>query len=440
MKPYNQYKYSGIEWLGDIPEHWEVKKLKYLGKSIIGLTYSPDDISYDGSGILVLRSSNIQKGKLCLEDTVCVNLKIDEKLITQVGDILICSRNGSADLVGKNILISEKLAGQTFGAFMTVFRSPHFNYIYWFLNSIFFEAQKGLFSTATINQLTSGILDNLLIALPPSKEQTKISNYLSKKTAEIDSSISDKEQLIALYEEEKKAFINEAVTKGLNPSVCLKPSGTDWLGKIPEHWEVKKLKYLGESIIGLTYSPEDISFEGKGSLVLRSSNIQKGKLSLEDTVYVNVEIDNKLLTQTGDILICSRNGSADLVGKNILIDEELAGQTFGAFMTIFRSPYSDYAYWFFNSIFFEAQRGLFSTSTINQLTSGILNNLLIALPPAEEQLEIVRHIQTKTQQINQNIQLIQQEINLLKEYKQALIFEAVTGKIDLRHTAAAQQN
>ena len=123
-KPYPKYKSSEVEWLGEVPEHWEVKRLKWVGESIIGLTYSPDDVVTEGDGTLVLRSSNIQDGKIVLDDNVFVSSKIPRRLRTRPKDIVICTRNGSRALVGKTGMISEQESDLTFGAFTAVFRSP----------------------------------------------------------------------------------------------------------------------------------------------------------------------------------------------------------------------------------------------------------------------------------------------------------------------------
>src|SRR5690554_6401717 len=165
MKQYETYKDSGIKWLGEIPEHWEVKRLKFLGDAIGGVTYSPNDIvENEEGGTLVLRSSNIQKGKLYFEDNVYINSDIQEKKTLRNGDILICSRNGSRHLIGKNICIDERTEGETFGAFMMIFRSKNSKFLYQFFNSPIFKSQYGLFLIATINQSTSGTLNNFYLA------------------------------------------------------------------------------------------------------------------------------------------------------------------------------------------------------------------------------------------------------------------------------------
>ena len=199
MRRYEEYKHSGINWLGNIPSTWNVSRLKNVGKAIIGLTYSPDDLVSENEGMLVLRSSNIQNNKLSLLDNVYVNKKPSSQLITKIGDILICSRNGSRALIGKNIRIDHNSSGVTFGAFMTIFRTKNSDFISYFFNSQLFDYQSGAFMTSTINQLTINTLNRLNIVLPPDTEQQAIANYLDAKTQAIDKKVSLLEQKIETY-------------------------------------------------------------------------------------------------------------------------------------------------------------------------------------------------------------------------------------------------
>jgi type I restriction enzyme S subunit len=305
-------------------------------------------------------------------------------------------------------------------------------YYYYYLlqdyNNYLFSQGTGIRTTLTRSQFGA-----LKIALPPKQEQTIIANFLDYKTEKINRFIKNKKQLIKLLNEQKEAIINKAVTKGVKPNIPIVASGVEWLGDIPANWEVKRMKYLGEAIIGLTYSPTEMVDKGEGTLVLRSSNVQNGKITYNDCVYVTTEIPDKKRTRKGDILICSRNGSIKLIGKNALIDEKASNESFGAFMTIFRSENYEYLHYFFNSSSFKAQSGLFSTSTINQLTTGILNNIIISIPKTlDEQLEVINFIKKETEVIDKTITTIEKEIALVEEYKTALIEEAVTGKIDVR--------
>lgn len=291
---------------------------------------------------------------------------------------------------------------------------------------------------ATVESLETDLLTATRFALPPLDEQRAIAAFLDRETAKIDALIAEQERLIALLQEKRQAVISQAVTKGLDPTVPMKDSGVEWLGDVPAHWEVMRLKYLGESIIGLTYSPADICDEGEGKLVLRSSNIQSGKIVFNDNVYVSTPVPSKLDTQIGDILICSRNGSRALIGKNAMIDGDSAGNTFGAFMTIFRSGCNKYLFWVLNSSLFEFQSGAYMTSTINQLTVGVLNNFPVPLPPPEEREEIAAFIKDQTKEIDALTDEVQRGIVILRERRSALISAAVTGKIDVREAVGAE--
>ena len=212
-----------------------------------------------------------------------------------------------------------------------------------------------------------------------------------------------------------------------------KDSGVDWIGEIPEDWEVKRLKFLGEAIIGLTYNPSEIVDSQNGTLVLRASNIQNSLLSMKDCVFVDKKIPQKLRIKKDDILICARNGSKHLVGKNILLDENLIDSTFGAFMTIFRSEYANFISKILNSQIFKSQTGLYSTTTINQLTTSILNNIVVAFTKNEiERNQIVDFLDKQTTQFDELIAKSKAQVTLLEEKRQALITAAVTGKIDVR--------
>lgn len=212
---YPRYKDSGVEWLGEVPEHWEVKRLKYTGEALIGLTYDPAEIVDESSGTLVLRSSNIQGRKIVFDDNVYVSKIIPQRLVTQVGDILICSRNGSRALIGKNAVIDEQSVGMTFGAFMTIFRSKHSDYLAQVFNSQLFEYQSGAFLTSTINQLTVGVLNNFEVPMPPPSERKLIAAFLDRETAKIDELVTEQQRLMELLKEKRQAVISHAVTKGL---------------------------------------------------------------------------------------------------------------------------------------------------------------------------------------------------------------------------------
>jgi len=181
---------------------------------------------------------------------------------------------------------------------------------------------------------------------------------------------------------------------------------------IPENWEWVKLGDLGEAKIGLTYNPADIS--DQGVIVLRSSNIRNGKIDLTDLVKVKSDNSNKL-TQKGDILICARNGSKHLVGKSALIETD--GMYFGAFMSVYRSKLYKYTHMFLQSNIFRIQFDDEKSTGINQLTQGILRNIIIPLPSIDEQKIIVE----KVKELSQKISLLEEEIKKSEENTQVLM-------------------
>ncbi|WP_275315262.1 restriction endonuclease subunit S [Tenacibaculum bernardetii] len=425
MKQYETYKDSGVEWLGEIPEHWEVKRLKFLGDAIGGVTYSPKDIvENEEEGTLVLRSSNIQKGELYLEDNVYINTEIQEKKTLRNGDILICSRNGSRHLIGKNICIDERTEGETFGAFMMIFRSKNSKFLYQFFNSPIFKSQSGLFLTATINQLTSGTLNNFYIAIPKSlEEQTQIANYLNQKTAQLDTLIAKKEQLINLLQEERTAMINHAVTKGLDPNVPMKDSGIEWLGEIPAHWEVKKLKYVCQLVSDKTKEKPDY--------VLALENITSWSEEIIGNPFENKMEGDSNLFQENDILFnklrpylakvvkATRNGGC--VGELLVLRPE-------------KKICPNFLYRRLSSemIITIVDGSTYGTKMPRASWDKFISNIQIGVPPREEQEQISDYIETKLNYSKSIVEKYQKEIELLKEYKTALISEVVTGKVDVR--------
>jgi type I restriction enzyme, S subunit len=267
--------------------------------------------------------------------------------------------------------------------------------------------------------------------LPSTIEQATIARFLDFKTAQIDALIAKQKTLLDTLAEKRTALISHTVTKGLDPLAQLKQATAEWLGFIPRSWEETRVKFKAELILGLTYSPDDVVSHG-GTLVLRSSNVQSGKISLNDCVYVSCDIPTKIVTKFDDILICSRNGSRSLIGKCALLTENVSEQAFGAFMTVLRSPHARFLYYVLNSTLFKFQSGRFLTSTINQLTTQTLGDFPIALPPPNTQAEIVKFLDAATAAIEAQLHKAQTVVDRLIEYRSALITNAVTGKIDLR--------
>lgn len=209
----------------------------------------------------------------------------------------------------------------------------------------------------------------------------------------------------------------------------MKESGIDWIGQIPEEWEVIKFKYLGDVKQGLTYSPSDIVDKDEGILVLRSGNIQNGVLDFTNNVYVKTKVAESIVLRKNDILITARNGSSALIGKNAIIDTDIKA-TFGAFMMVFRTNKSliaKFAFYLMN-VSFNFYRTFFTTSTVNQLTAAIFNGIEVPLPSISEQQKIANLLDEKTAQIDKLVQIKNQQIENINKQRQTLIYDYVTGK------------
>jgi|GEM_PF-4539827 putative type I restriction-modification system specificity determinant for hsdM and hsdR (hsdS) len=264
------------------------------------------------------------------------------------------------------------------------------------------------------------------IPIPLLHEQRLIANVLDDKLAKIDQAMSLLRRELETMERLKKSLIYEAVTKGLDPTVPMKPSGVEWIGDIPEHWRTTRIKYIAPAWNGLTYDPADVS--DTGTPVLRSGNIQNGELDLQNLVRVVGSIPEKAFARSGDILICSRNGSRNLIGKNALIRQD--GYAFGAFMMIARPTVnSQYFHHLLNSGIFDFYLPTYLTSTVNQLTGTNFGNMIVPITDdPDEQLAIVEELNTKCKALDVAMEKKRAQLSLLRKEIDSVIFEYVTGK------------
>ena len=432
--PYPVMKDNKIPWLGSIPAEWDVKALRYIAKPIIGLTYSPTDVVGENEGTLVLRASNIQNGKISLHDNVFVAANIPDKLRIKAGDILVCSRNGSRHLIGKNALILEDHDEWSFGAFTTVIRSEYGPFLYWVMNSRMFEYQSGRFLTTTINQLTTGVLNSFEIPFPSVEEQTAIADFLDKKTAEIDGLIAKKEELLRLLAEQRTALITHAVTKGLNPNTPMKSSGIDWLGDVPEGWDVKPLKFLGRFQNGISIGGDSF---GSGFPFVSYGDVYKN-ISLPETGSGLVESTAKdrvlYSVERGDIFFTRTSETIEEIAISSVCQTTIPDAVFAGFLIRCR-PYPNRLnvgfskYYFRNSRlrdYFVKEMNLVTRASLGQT---LLGNLMVALPPLEEQEHISVFLDEKLEDLAKVEADAQKSIHLLKEYRTSIITSAVTGKI-----------
>lgn len=416
-------KNSGFPWIGKIPVDWNIQKVKsvfYRSKEEAHIE-EPVVLSLARSGVKVRDISN-NEGQLA-ESYYNYNPVLPGDLLINPMD-LYSGANCSVSRV-EGVISPAYINLRTKGNHSSVYYDYYFKTQYWAM--ALFAHGKGV-SFDNRWTLNPNDLLNYAIPVPCYDEQQKIASFLDQKCAEIDAVIEKTKATIEEYKKLKQSVITEAVTKGIRGNRPMKDSGIEWIGEIPVGWEIVKMKHLGKCRNGLTYSPENLVSEENGILVLRSSNIKDRNLVFTDNVYVNSDIREELMVKSGDILICSRNGSRALVGKNALIPEGL-NASFGAFMMVFRCQSPKYIQFILSSSLFSYYLGTFLTSTINQLTADNFNNMQIVYCADEiEQKEIADYLDQKCAEIDT---LIAKKTTLLTEletYKKSLIYEYVTGK------------
>ena len=433
MRQYESYKDSGVEWIGKIPSQWKTMPLKRYGHFNKGLTFTKAELVDEGNAVVSYgQVHSKQNSGTTLSDELIRyipdSIANNDNSIVRQGDFIFADTSEDLDGSGNVVYIDrdEKIYG---GYHTVLFQTPDRDnkfLAYLFTTDCWRSQIRSRVSGVKVFSITQSILGMSSIILPPVKEQQAMVAYLDEKASRIDRIIKSREEKIKLLEELRTSIISHAVTKGIRKDVEMKDSGIDWIGRIPKHWEVRRLKYIGKAENGLTYSPKDVCDES-GVMVLRSSNIQNEKIDLSDRVYVKSAPVN-LLVKKGDIIICSRNGSVSLVGKSALVEDDIYA-TFGAFMLRLNTKYYSKYIYFLVSDAIKHYKGLYSTTTINQLTLGMFSQMYAPFAPSiEEQKEIANTILNRTKQIECNITKAHKEISLLKEYRNSLITEVVTGK------------
>lgn len=422
-------KESGIDWIGQIPEEWEVIKFKFLGDVKQGLTYSPSDIVDKDEGILVLRSGNIQNGVLDFTNNVYVKTKVAESIVLRKNDILITARNGSSALIGKNAIIDTDIKA-TFGAFMMVFRTNKslIAKFAFYLMNISFNFYRTFFTTSTVNQLTAAIFNGIEVPLPSISEQQKIAYFLDKKTAQLDKAKNLLEEQIQKLKDYRSSLIYETVTKGLDKTVPLKDSGIDWIGQVPEGWEVGKVKYFSQISAGATPDRNNSLFWNGNINWMSSGEVNQGivKHTFETITDLALKRTSTKLLPKGTVML-ALNGQGKTKGTAaVLAIESASNQSLASFIVDNKILNNMYLYYFFVANYYNI-RGLKGEDR-DGLNLQLVSNIVIPLFEIEEQQKIVDFLDKKTVQIDQLIQIKNKQIDNINKQRQTLIYDYVTGK------------
>ena len=422
LEKYPKYKDSGVEWLGEIPSEWELTR---LGTRFIERKEKVSDKDYEPLSVT-------KNGIVPQLDSAAKSNDGDNRKLVKKGDFVINSRSdrkgssGVSPLDGSVSLINIALKPLNI--------NPDFcNYLLKSNGFVEEYYRNGHGIVADLWTTRFWDMKSIMLGIPPLQEQQKIASFLDTKTQQLDKAIKQKEQLIKLLKERKQIVINEAVTKGIDKTVTMKDSGVEWLGEIPKHWEVKKLKFIVSKVgSGVTPSGGALGYLSKGIALLRSQNILFEKIDYDNAVFISKKTHKKMKNsqvQYGDILLNITGGS---IGRCnfVNVHKEL---NVNQHVCIIR-PKNNIETVLLNSIL-KSEVGQSQIWSFQQgggregLNFEAINNFDIPLPPPQEQKQIVEYIENQTSKIDNAINLQQKQIEKLKEYKTSLIDSIVTGKV-----------
>lgn len=438
MKRYETYKDSGIQWLGEIPEHWKVVPLKFnlslkarVGwKGLKSNEFEKDSYAYlvtgqDFTGEEIDWSKCYQIGKERYEEDPYIQIDNGDLLITKDGTI------GKVSKV-KNL---SKPACLNSGIFVVKQKKNLYiqDYLYWFFSSnLLSEFNNSLSTSSTIQHLYQNVFENMPLLVLPISEQKNIVSYLDYTIGQANNLISAKEKQVEDLQQYRSSVISEAVTRGLNPDVEFKDSGVEWIGEIPKHWDVNLLKRYAEVYTGSTpstsildywnnptknwYTPSDFSddihlFESDRKVSAKAYLDNACRVFPKDTVFV-VGIGATL----GKVGIVSSECSANQQINAIIFNDKV-NPHYGAYYLYSKKDYMN---------------AVANAATLPILNQSATKELAIVVPPFSEQQEIADYLDEKTSKIDETIKELKIQIDDLRQYKKSVISEAVTGKVDLR--------
>ena len=446
MKRYDSYKDSGVEWIGDVPSHWEIVRMKYTCdfNGRIGFRgYSQADLVSEGEGAITLSPTNMND--IFVDYNKCSYLSWEKyyespEIMVKQGDVLLvktasvgkCSYVKTIPMectVNPQILVLKKHRQNPM--FLTyLFQIP--------IGQTYIDLYK---AGSTIYTLSEDKIGNFRFVFPNKKEQDIIVSYLDSKCGEVDKVISTQEKRIALLQELKQSIITHAVTKGLNPNVKMKDSGIEWIGEVPEHWVIMRVKDLLRLLTDYDANGSfadiakncNINNGNPYAWMVRATDLENNRIGIVDgNNYCDkktYEYLSKSSLSENDILLAKRGD----IGKSYLVPfcndpMTLAPNTY-LLLTDKKKVNNKCLFYYFQSyVGAEILRLLNKSTTLGALYKDDVKSINVPIAPLLEQQEIASYLDKRCAQIDASISKAKKEIELLQEYKQRLITEVVTGK------------
>lgn len=439
MQKYDSYKDSGVQWIGEIPSHWDVVRLKMLLKE--HLMYGANEAAESDNKDFprYIRITDIDdNGNLKDETFKSLELEKAKDYLLTKGDVLF-ARSGAT--VGKTYLFMEDykacFAGYLIKASCNSNLCPSF-LLRFTQSGLYNNWKNSIFIQSTIQNIGADKYNELLLTLPTVKEQETIVNYLDNKCSKIDNVITTQEKRVELLRELKQSIITRAVTLGINPDAKMKDSGVEWIGDIPEHWEVMKLNNVCHTITDFVASGSfadlrnNVQYldEPDYAMLVRTADLSQKNRDVAK-VYVSKDSYDFLRNSNlhgGEIVLPNIGAS---IGDAYVVPEDMYEKmTLGPNSILLRTNYNDmfFYYYFCSKSGRESLILMGQAAAQSKFNKTELRQMKVVVPPIEEQEGIVKFIERRTSRLDKSIDKAIRQIELLKEYKQSLITEVVTGK------------
>lgn len=454
LKPYPAYRDTGVVWFGDVPSHWDVRRLSTLLERNDSGAWGSD---HSDSGIMVLRSTEqTATGGWRIENPARRALNESElsKTILNAGDLVVTTSSGSQKHIGKTSIVTNEMEteGYGFSNFMQRLRlnDSMLPKLAWYLinNQVGREQLIYLSTTTTgLANLNGKVLGSIITTLPPLPEQRAIANFLDAMDVRITRFIAARRKMIALLEEQKHAVINRAVTKGLDPEAPMKDSGVEWLGEVPAHWEVLPLRRVTGSRCDGPFGTglKSAHYVDQGVRVVRLQNIGFGEYKGGTSAFISkchysTLGDHDVIA--GDLLIAGLGDENNPCGRACVAPSTLGLAMVKADCFRFRIERADllpqFAALHLSSTALGCAAALSTGATRQRINLQNMSGRQVALPSQAEQLAIVEHVEAESAHIDGVIERSRREIALMQEYRTRLVSDVVTGKLDVRGVDVAE--
>lgn len=453
FRRYPEYKDSSVEWMGEIPEGWEVSKIKSLARPGYKTFVDGDWIEspyITSDGIRLIQTGNIGSGEFrekgfryiseeTFKDFGCTEIEPDDILICRLGEPV--ARACLAPRLGRRMITSVDVC----------ILKPHEEatarfLVYSMSSCLYLEWVGSLVRGSTRDRVSRSMLGSFVVPYPPPSEQRTIEAFLDRETAKIDGLVARKERLIELLQEKRTALITRVVTRGIEPNVPMKDSGVEWLGEIPAHWEVKRLKYVLNAKKGAIKT-------GPFGSQMKASDMEAGEIKVYNQRsvldrdfssgenYVSLEKFTELTAFEvfpGDLLITTRGS----IGRCAILPKDAERGVLHPCLMRIQSDHRWILTRFLEiqiqecAIVLDQLRFMSNATTIDVIYSDSMREIWLSVPPVEHQKAIIAYLDRETAKIDSLVAKIRQAIDNLKEFRTALISAAVTGKIDVREEAS----